>query len=100
MFYQNRHSVVTIPTKSMGTALLLTFIFGPIGMFYSTIPGAIIMLVLSLIMGIFAFGIGLLIIWPIQFIWATIAVNSYNKRIIDKIIYYRRAALKRRVFNL
>jgi hypothetical protein len=28
--------VVVIPTKSIGTAVLLTVIFGPLGMFYST----------------------------------------------------------------
>jgi hypothetical protein len=100
MLYQNRHSVVTIPTKRMSVALLLTFIFGPIGMFYSTIAGAIIMLVISLVIGISFFDVELLIIWPIQLIWTAIAINSYNKRIMDKIIYYKRASLKRRVFNL
>jgi hypothetical protein len=100
MYYENCHSVVTIPTKSMGTSLLLTFLFGPIGMIYSTISGALIMLVLLLLISIYAFGIWLLIIWPIQLIWAAIAVNSYNKRVMDKIIYYNRAALKRRAFNL
>jgi hypothetical protein len=101
MLYQGCHSVVTIPTKRMSSALLLTLIFGPIGMFYSTILGAIIMLALLLTIAISAFGIGLLlIIWLIQLIWTGIAVNSYNKRIMDKIINYNRASLKIRAYNL
>lgn len=100
MFNQNHHITATIPTKSLGTALLLTFTFGPIGMFYSTISGAIIMLISSVIIGISTLGIGLLVIWPIQLIWTAIAVNLYNKKVLEKIIYYKRASLKRRAFNL
>lgn len=100
MLYQNHYINVIIPTKNMGTALLLTFIFGPLGMFYTTTIGAIIMLILSTTIGIFTFGIGLIISWPIQLIWTAISINLYNKRVVERIIYYKRASLKRRAFTL
>lgn len=58
------------------------------------------MLISSVIIGISTLGIGLLVIWPIQLIWTAIAVNLYNKKVLEKIIYYKRASLKRRAFNL
>jgi hypothetical protein len=36
-----------VPQKSVGLAVFLAFLFGPLGMFYSTIGGAITMLLLS-----------------------------------------------------
>jgi len=62
--------------KSAGTALLLTFLFGPLGMLYSTIPGAIIMIILSLPLALFTLGFSLLITWPICMIWAAIAARN------------------------
>lgn len=73
---------VVVSAKSPGTAILLTILFGPLGMLYSTIPGAIVMFVLSLVVGIPTLGLGLLVIWPICVIWAAIAASSYNKRIL------------------
>ncbi|WP_018674549.1 hypothetical protein [Riemerella columbina] len=73
--------IVVTPTKSVGISLLLTFFFGPIGMLYSTVSGAIIMFIISCIVGIFTLGVGLFITWPICMIWGAIAANNYNKKI-------------------
>ena len=35
----------------MGLAVILTVLFGPLGMFYSTVIGGVIMLVASVILG-------------------------------------------------
>ena len=81
--------IITRPTKSRGVAALLVFFFWPLGMFYSTIMGALIM----------SFGVGPLLIWailkssglaiillPFYFIscliWAILAVNNHNRKII------------------
>ncbi len=40
---QNSQTVITVPVKSVGISLLLTFFLGPLGMLYSTIWGGIIM---------------------------------------------------------
>ncbi|HEX3549851.1 MAG TPA: hypothetical protein VHT53_05715, partial [Candidatus Elarobacter sp.] len=72
---------IATPPKSMAASLLLTFFFGPLGMFYATVPGALIMLVISIVVGIATLGFGLLITGPICVIWAAVATSNYNQRI-------------------
>lgn len=76
-------TVVTTSTKSMGVAIILTVLFGPLGMLYSTILGGIIMCVISLIVGIVTLGFGLLLTWPICIIWAAVATSSFNKKLLQ-----------------
>lgn len=78
-----RHIVVT-PTKSVGTSLILTILFGPLGLLYSTTWGGIIMIVLSLIVGFVTLGFGLLITWPVSIIWGALAVSNANKKIMNQ----------------
>jgi len=78
--------VIVAPIKSVGISLLLTFLFGPLGMFYSTIWGGLIMSVLSLIVGFLTAGFGLIVIWPISIIWGAVATSSYNKKLLAGII--------------
>lgn len=73
---------VVVPTKSPGIAILLPILFGPIGMFYSTIGGAIIILLVSLVVGVLTLGLGLLVTWPICILWAALAASAYNKRLL------------------
>uniref|UniRef100_UPI0039A714E5 hypothetical protein n=1 Tax=Ornithobacterium rhinotracheale TaxID=28251 RepID=UPI0039A714E5 len=68
--------------KSVGISLLLTFFFGPLGMLYSTISGAIIMLIISIVLSVITLGISLFFTWPICMIWGAMAVNSYNKDLL------------------
>ena len=77
----SRPVVVMTPTKSAGVAIILTVLFGPLGMFYSTIWGAIIMSILTLIVGIVTVGLGLIVMWPIAIIWGAVAAGSYNKKL-------------------
>jgi len=74
--------VVTTATKSMGVSIILTLLFGPLGMFYSTVLGAIIMSVISLIVGLLTFGLGLLLTWPICIVWGALATSTYNKNLV------------------
>ncbi len=80
---QGPQQVVVTPTKSMGLAILLTVLFGPIGMFYSTIWGAIIMVPISAVVIFFTFGIGVLVTWPICIIWTAVATSSHNKKLLS-----------------
>ena len=75
--------VVTKSTKSAGISLLLTFLFGPLGMLYANILHGIIMIVLAFIIGFVTFGLGSLITWPISMIWGYIDVKSYNKKLLQ-----------------
>ncbi len=74
--------VVVTTTKSVGISIILTVLFGSLGMFYSTVWGAVIMTILSIIVGIATVGIGLLVTWPISIIWGAMAASSYNKKLL------------------
>jgi hypothetical protein len=84
MLNETNKTVVINPGKSVLVAGLLTFFFGPIGMFYSTVIGAIIMLVLYVAVGIITLGFGLIILHPIAIIWACLAVSNHNEKLINK----------------
>lgn len=91
--------LVTKSPKSMGIAILLTILFGPIGLFYASISGALLLILAPiLVLALLFFGVsqdnsvlmnlslGLLLFfaltyWLISIIWAVISVNSYNKEI-------------------
>lgn len=70
--------------KSVGVAFLLTFLFGPLGMFYSTVRGAMIMLgVLFLggfVAGVVTLGLAWLVWWPLvwvgSIVWGCIAAGE------------------------
>jgi hypothetical protein len=74
--------VVVTSTKNVGVSIILTVLFGPLGMLYSTIWGGIIMGGVSLVVAIFTLGFGLIITWPICIIWAALAASSYNKKLL------------------
>lgn len=83
---QNNRSVVVIPTKSVGIAILLTFFFGSLGLFYSTIAGAIIMLLIELLIFVFSlatlgFGLALFSVTHLVcIVWGAAAAHNYNKK--------------------
>lgn len=83
MSEQRPERIVTVSTKSTGVAILLTILFGPIGMFYATIPGAIIMLIIGIAVGFVTGGLGLPVVWIVSIIWGVSAVKSYNRKIIE-----------------
>jgi hypothetical protein len=65
--------------KSVVLSLVLTFFFGPFGMLYSTVPGALIMLVLYVGLGILTLGWALAVLHPIAMIWGAIAADRANR---------------------
>jgi len=75
--------VIVMPTKSVGVSIILTVLLGPLGMLYSTIWGGLIMFVVSALVGLLTFGLGLVVTWPICVIWAALAASSYNKRLLS-----------------
>jgi hypothetical protein len=56
--------------RNIGTALGLTLLLGPVGMVYSTIPGAIVMSIVSLAAPYFLGRWALFIVWPVCLVWA------------------------------
>lgn len=76
-----------VPTKSAGLAVLLAFLFGPLGMLYSTVTGALVIFCLNLIViviGVLTVGIGLLLgfcTWIAGMVWAYTAAEDFNRRL-------------------
>ena len=68
------------PRKSLLLSALLTFFLGPLGMIYTTIPGFLVMSVLTTIVGILTLGHGLAVMWPLCMIWGVWAGHRRNER--------------------
>jgi hypothetical protein len=67
--------------KSVGAALVLTFLFGPLGLFYSSILGGIVMLAVALVLVPLTLGFAyLLFIWPICMLWGAAAASAHHSR--------------------
>ena len=79
---KNVQVIVTRSPKSVGIGLLLTFLFGPIGMLYATVWGGLLMMVVNLVIGVVTFGLGLFFTWPIQLIWVALSIRSHNKKLM------------------
>jgi len=75
-------NVVYVERKSVGLALLLTIVFGPLGMLYSTVVGALIMLIVSSVVGVMTFGLGLVVVWPICVVWGCLAAWNSKRRVV------------------
>ena len=87
--------VMMQPRKSVGVALVLTFFFGPFGMFYSTVTGALIMLAAMIfggaLVGVLTFGLGWLVWWPfvwvVSMIWGCLA--AAHRPAVPVVQHYR-----------
>src|SRR5882724_1820046 len=101
-----RHVVVT-STKSVGIQIMLIFFFGPLGLFYSTVKGALIMLIgvpaafftlVPIALALLSAGLHLgtnvallgaagtaILLFPVlwigSWIWGVKAVNAFNRKL-------------------
>ena len=74
------------PPKSVGLAFVLTFFFGPLGVFYSSITGGLVLTIggffVGLIFALVTLGFGLFVYWPALWIasivWGCVAASSPN----------------------
>lgn len=81
--YQPQQTIIVVgqnDKKSTVLAFFLTFFFGPLGLFYASITGGIVMLILDVFVAFYTFGFGLFFTNIICVIWAMSAVNKYNKK--------------------
>ncbi|HEX8935401.1 MAG TPA: hypothetical protein VF788_14655 [Pseudonocardiaceae bacterium] len=65
--------------KSVGAALALTFFFGPLGLFYINVRGAIIAIVVSIVVTLLTLGFGLLFVWPVTMVWAAVTASKKHQ---------------------
>ncbi len=75
-------TTIQIPAKNLFIALLLTFFFGPLGLFYASIMGGLVMLGAYLVIAVIAalsFGVGTVLFFPAwiaTMIWAAVACKG------------------------
>lgn len=62
--------------KSVALAFLLTLFFGPLGMLYSTVPGALVMLLVGIPVVVLTGGLGACLIWPVAILWGCAACGA------------------------
>lgn len=67
--------------KSVAGAVVLALLFGPLGMLYATVVGALVMFFVNLLVVFVTLGLGLIFTIPIGAVWAGIAASNHNKRL-------------------
>ena len=77
--------IIVQTQKSPSTAAILALFFGPLGMLYSTVTGAVVMFIITAIVGFVTLGIGLLVTLPICSIWAYVSVKNQNQKQLNNI---------------
>jgi hypothetical protein len=77
--------IILASRKSVGIAMILSILFGPLGLLYASVLGGVVMFAVSLIVGVFTLGFGLLLTWPICVIWAVIAANGHNRKLTSQV---------------
>lgn len=76
---------LSMPFKSVAGALLLGLFFGPIGLLYATTWGGVIMLVLGIAIVPTKLPVPIALIWLASCIWAVVAANRYNQKLLQKV---------------
>jgi hypothetical protein len=66
--------------KSVGAALVLTFLFGPLGVLYVSVLLGIVWIIVSLIVLVLTLGLAAVVIWPVSMIWAAISASSQHSK--------------------
>jgi hypothetical protein len=79
---QQPQRIVVVPAKSVGLAIFLGVFFGPIGLLYSSVTGAIVMFIVNIVALVATLGFGLFLTWPICGVWAAVAAKSYNEKLL------------------
>lgn len=72
--------VVLIQPKSLLVAFLLTFFFGPLGLLYVTVGGALIFLLVTLVLMLATGGAFGFIAWIISMVWGLVGASNHNQR--------------------
>lgn len=81
-------SHIQVHQKSQLIGLLLTFLFGPFGLFYSSWLFSIVLIVIAMfvaITGTLNIVTIVVLCWPSAIILGAIAVDKYNKQSIAKV---------------
>jgi len=62
------------------TAVLLALFLGPLGLFYTSVGGALFCLFLLVVLGLFTVGMGVIPVWLLTVLWAYLsALHSHDR---------------------
>ena len=67
------------PPPRVRSAVLLALLFGPLGLFYASPIGGVLMTFVTAVAGLSTVGVGLLFAWPVCIVWAYIAASSQHE---------------------
>lgn len=73
---------MVVGQKSTGVAFVLTFFFGPFGLFYSSVTGGLIMTLIGIPFSVLTLGVGYFFVWVGSIIWGCVAADSHNKKML------------------
>ena len=73
-----------LPFKNLAGALLFTVFLGPLGLLYASSSGGIIMLIFGFITVCSKMIVPMIFVWMGSSIWSVLAVNRYNKKILQE----------------
>lgn len=78
-----------MPFRSVAAALLLAIVFGPIGLFYASLIGGVVMTAFALVAVGTVMKMGSLLpiatLWLVSILWAMIAVRYYNHQLLKRL---------------
>jgi hypothetical protein len=66
--------------KSVVAALVLTFLFGPLGLLYVSVVGALILLAVGILLFFFTLGLVVFPVWIAAMIWAAVEATNQHSR--------------------
>ena len=73
----------TLPFKNLAGALLFCVFLGPVGLLYASSVGGISMIVVGFITACCKLPIPCILVWLGCCIWSVVAVNRYNKKVLE-----------------
>lgn len=76
--------------KSVGIALLLAFLFGPLGLVYVSVAGAIVLGTLALALALLAPGASAFPVWVAAMVWAGIGATRRHDAFRTRVAPGRR----------
>ena len=79
-----------LPLKSIAIALIFCVLLGPLGILYSSVLGASIMLIIGFVVISHMLMVPIILLWVISCIWGVAAANRYNHKIIKKMAFTKK----------
>lgn len=69
--------------KSVVLSLVLTFFFGPLGLFYASVWGALTLIVVAAVGVVPTLGFILIFVWPASMVWGAIESSKKHRTFVN-----------------